>query len=168
MSSNSAYYGLSPDDCMFKCDEYNTMNTPGVGAACTAIEYNRRSKKCEIHFERIASVAPSDGEVYCVGADDKGCVIGSYFDIYFSRGNPGFSLCRVGRTKGEYKICSTCDTLYKCFDKCRNDNECAAFEFSEIGGGRCELHSKRPTGVAKTKKKAFCYVARSEYFDFCA
>ena len=152
---------------MKKCAAYNTFHKHGLGAVCTAYEYHAHKKKCEIHFERIVDVAPSDDPIRCVGANDVGCTIGSYFETYFSHGNPGFSYCRVGKTKGEYHICHECKTLYKCFEKCKEDEHCLAFEFSESNGGKCEIHTKRPTGVVKTKKKGFCYVKRDQFFDAC-
>ena len=152
---------------MKKCAEYNTYKKHGVGAVCTAYEYHKHTEKCEIHFERIVDVKKTKDNVKCVGANDMGCKIASYYEMFFSHGNPGYSFCRVGKTKGEYTICHSCKSLYKCFDKCKHDHKCVAFEFSEMDGGRCELHTKYPTGVANTKKKAFCYVERKHPIDAC-
>lgn len=152
---------------MKKCAKYNTFNTYAVGAVCTAYEYHKLNGKCEIHFERIVTTEPTEKDVKCVGANDLGCTIAGAFETFFSHGNPGFSFCRVGKTKGVYKVCETCKTLDSCFETCKGEPQCVAFEFSEINEGKCELHSKSPTGVAKTKKKSFCYVKMPTPYNAC-
>lgn len=162
------YHGISEDECMKKCAKENTSVKAGVGALCTAYEYHKLDEKCEIHYDTIHAVKESKGkEVKCVLANFGGCFLSRQFEIMFSKGKPGFSFCRVGRSKGTYTVCPTCKSIQSCVKRCTAADDCVAFEFSEIDGGTCEIHHERPTGVAKSTKKSFCYAKRPQPVNTC-